>query len=82
MTLVMRRSPCVLPATNAMRASCSSASPCPGNEPSTVYGYFDAMESGKTIWSAMTTESKPSASPRVTSASSASGVAVAPRVGR
>ena len=36
MTLVTRRSRSVLPAMNAMSASCSSASPWPGKTPLTV----------------------------------------------
>ena len=81
-TLVIRRSRVLLAATNDMSVSCSSASPPPGNSPLTVYGYFDAIATGKTTWSAMTVEWKPSASPRSTSASSASGSALRPRVGR
>jgi hypothetical protein len=39
-----------------MRASCSRASPPPGNAPDTVYGYLEAMAVGKTTWSAIITE--------------------------
>ena len=81
-TLVIRRSVRVLPATKAISESCSSASPCPGKAPVTVYGYFDLIVTGNTMWSAIITEAKPSASPRCTRVSSASGVAVWPRVGR
>ena len=81
-TLVMRRSRSLFAATNDISVSCSSASPPPGNAPLTVYGYFDAMVTGNTTWSAMTVEWKPSASPRRTSVSSASGSALRPRVGR
>jgi hypothetical protein len=80
-TLVTSRSRRVLPAMNAMSASCSSASPCPGNRPSAVYGYLDSTFVGKTTWSAIIADEKPSASPRATSVSIASGVAVLPRVG-
>jgi hypothetical protein len=66
----------------AMRVSCSRASPWPGKAPVTVYGYLELMVTGKTTWSAIITELKPSDSPRCTRASSASGVAVSPRVGR
>jgi hypothetical protein len=47
-----------------------------------VYGYADAIRVGKTTWSAIIVEVKPSASARETIASSASGSAHAPRVGR
>ncbi len=70
------------PATKAMSASCSRASPCPGNTPLTVYGYFELTTVGNTTWSAIITDEKPSASPRPTSVSSASAVAVFPRVGK
>ena len=50
--------------------------------PSPCTGYFESIVTGKTMWSAIITETKPSASPRATSVSSASGVAVWPRVGR
>jgi len=82
MTLETRRNRRVLPAMKAMSASCSSASPPPGKAPVTVYGYFESIVTGKTTWSAIITEAKPSASPRPTKVSSASGVAVGPRVGR
>ncbi len=81
-TLEIRRSRRDLPATKAISESCSRASPWPGKAPLTVYGYFDLIATGNTMWSAITTEEKPSASPRSTSVSSASGAAVAPRVGR
>jgi hypothetical protein len=41
-----------------------------------VYGYFDLIVTGKTMWSAITTEENPSASARATRVSSASGEAV------
>src|SRR3970282_2121266 len=82
MTLETRRRVRVLPAMKAMSESCSSASPWPGKAPVTVYGYFELMATGKTTWSAIITELKPSASARCTSVSSASGDAVSPRVGR
>jgi hypothetical protein len=49
MTLEIRRSARVLPAMNAISASCSSASPWPGKAPLTVYGYFDLIVTGKTM---------------------------------
>jgi hypothetical protein len=81
-TLVTRRSVRVRPATKAISVSCSSASPPPGKTPDTVYGYFESMAVGKTTWSAIITEWKPSASPRWTIVSSASAFAQPPRVGR
>ena len=81
-TLLMSRRVCDLPATKAISESCSSASPCPGKAPLTVYGYFDLIVTGNTMWSAITTDENPSASARATRVSSASGEAVWPRVGR